>query len=177
MAYPLADEVKTAARWRLPTALAVAAVLYLLLLALGGRLLNDADTFWQIAVGNWIMTAGHVPHVDVYSLTMAGKPWISSQWLAQVAFADVYALAGWGIVVVVSAAAIASAFGLLTRFLHASLGADAGVGPGRRRFCFGLAAYGGAAACAGAAGDGALGRRPDARSSTNAGLRPSRCCR
>ena len=49
--------------------------------------------------------------------TMAGKPWISSQWLAQVVFAEVYALAGWGGVVVVSAAAIASAFGLLTRFL------------------------------------------------------------
>jgi hypothetical protein len=46
MAYSLADDVKTAARWRLPTALAVAAGCYLMLLALGARLLGDADTFW-----------------------------------------------------------------------------------------------------------------------------------
>jgi len=121
MAYSLADDVKTAARWRLPTALAVAAGCYLMLLALGGRLLADPDSFWQIAVGNWIMTQGHVPHVDVYSFTMAGRPWISSQWLAQVAFAEVYALAGWSGVVLASAAAIATAFGLLTRFLTEKL--------------------------------------------------------
>jgi hypothetical protein len=121
MAYSLADDVKTAARWRLPTALAVAAGCYLMLLALGARLLGDADTFWQIAVGNWIMTQGHVPHVDVYSFTMAGKPWISSQWLAQVVFAELYSLAGWSGVVVASAAAIAGAFGLLTRFLTEKL--------------------------------------------------------
>ena len=121
MAYPLADEVKTAVRWRLPVPLAVAAGCYLLLLALGGRLLADADTFWQIAVGNWILAHGAVPHVDVYSLTMAGKSWISSQWLAQVVFAQAYAWAGWAGVVSLSAATIATAFGLLTRFLLARL--------------------------------------------------------
>ncbi len=117
MAFSLAEDVRTAARWRLPAALGVAAGCYLLLLALGGRLLNDADTFWQIAVGNWILAHGAVPHVDVYSWTMAGKPWISSQWLAQVIYAEIYALAGWNGVVVGSAAAIAATFGLLTRFL------------------------------------------------------------
>jgi hypothetical protein len=48
---------------------------------------------------------------------MAGVPWISSQWLAQVAFAQVFAVAGWAGVVVLSATTIAAAIGLLTRFL------------------------------------------------------------
>lgn len=117
MAFSFVEDVRIAARGRLPVALSVAAGCYLLLLVLGGRLLNDADTFWQIAVGDWILAHGAVPHVDMYSWTMAGKPWISSQWLAQVIYAELYAFAGWNGVVVASAAAIAATFGLLTRFL------------------------------------------------------------
>jgi hypothetical protein len=116
MAYSLADAGPIACR-RLPVALAVAAGAYLLLLALGGRLLNDADTYWQIALGDWILAHGTVPRADTFSWTMAGAPWISSQWLAQVVFARVFAVAGWAGVVVATATAIAAAFGLLTRFL------------------------------------------------------------
>jgi hypothetical protein len=121
MVYSLAENVKPVARWRVPVALAVAAGCYLVLLGLGGRLLADADTFWQIALGNWMLAHGQVPHVDTFSFTVAGKPWISSQWLAQVVFAELYAQAGWNGVVVASAAAIALAFGLLTRFLTEKL--------------------------------------------------------
>lgn len=121
MAYSHAQEAGRTLRWRLSSGifwpLTVVGLCYLLLLALGSRLLSDADTYWQIAVGNWIIAHHAVPYVDVYSSTMAGKPWISSQWLAQVVFAEVYAYAGWTGVVVLSAAAIAGTFGLLTRFL------------------------------------------------------------
>lgn len=105
------------ARWRVPVALAVAAACYLLLLAIGGRLLNDPDTYWQIVLGDWIVAHGQVPHVDTFSATLAGTPWISSQWLAQVLFAQAHAAASWAGVVVLSAIAIALAQGLLTRFL------------------------------------------------------------
>ena len=117
MAYSHAGE--TAQGWRLTLSwtLAVAALVYLLLLMLGDRLLNDADTYWQIALGNWMLAQHQVPHVDTFSFSVAGTPWISSQWLAQVAFAGAYALGGWAGVVVVAAAAVAAAFGLLTRFL------------------------------------------------------------
>lgn len=116
MAYLLAH-ARPLTRQRLPVALGMAAVCYLLLLALGGRLLNDADTYWQIALGHWILAHAQVPHADTFSWTMAGKPWISSQWLAQALFAKVFDIAGWTGVVVLGAAAIATAFGLLTRFL------------------------------------------------------------
>ena len=113
----LVENSDRATRWRLPVALAVAAGCYLLLLAVGSRLLNDADTYWQIVLGDWIVAHAQVPHVDTFSATMAGAPWISSQWLAQVLFAQGYAIAGWAGVVVLTAAAIAIAQGLLTRFL------------------------------------------------------------
>lgn len=93
------------------------ALLYVMLLALGGKLLNDADTYWQIALGDWMIANRAVPHVDIYSWTVAGQPWISSQWLAQVIFAAVYGALGWSGVVAVSALAIASAFGLLAYYL------------------------------------------------------------
>ncbi len=97
--------------------LIVAALLYVMLLALGGKLLNDADTYWQIALGDWMIANRAVPHVDTFSWTVAGAPWISSQWLAQVIFAGAYSALGWSGVVAVSALAIASAFGLLTYYV------------------------------------------------------------
>jgi hypothetical protein len=97
--------------------LIVAALMFVMLLALGGKLLNDADTYWQIALGDWMIANRAVPHVDTFSWTVAGAPWISSQWLAQVIFAAAYGALGWSGVVAVSALAIASAFGLLTYYL------------------------------------------------------------
>jgi hypothetical protein len=97
--------------------MAIAALSYLLLLALGGSLLNDPDTHWQIAIGDWILAHRDVPRVDTFSDTMAGAPWISSQWLAQVLFAKAFAIGGWTAVVALTAAAIALAFALLAQFL------------------------------------------------------------
>lgn len=117
MVYSLAEDARPVTRWRVPAALGVAAGCYLLLLALGGRLLNDPDTYWHIALGDWIVAHAQVPHVDTFSATMAGAPWISSEWLSQVVFAQVFAYAGWTGVVVLGAAAIAAALGLLTHTL------------------------------------------------------------
>jgi hypothetical protein len=106
-----------ARRWRLSWPIAVAALSYLLLLVLGGSLLNDADTYWQIALGDWILAHRDVPHVDTFSLTMTGTPWISSQWLAQILFAKAFAVGGWTGVVALTAAAIALALALLAQAL------------------------------------------------------------
>jgi hypothetical protein len=91
--------------------------IYALLFAAGNILLNDPDTLWQIAVGRWIIDHHAVPHTDIYSFTMRGEPWISTQWLAQVLYAKAYAWAGWAGPVVLAAAAIAVTFALLARYL------------------------------------------------------------
>ncbi len=83
----------------------------------GGPLLSDPDTHWHIAVGNWILQHRAVPHVDIYSFTFAGQPWIAKEWLSQVALTVAYDLGGWGGVVALAAAAVGATFALLLRLL------------------------------------------------------------
>jgi hypothetical protein len=99
----------------------VGAAVYALFLLAGNRLLIDPDTLWQITVGQWIIDHGAVPTTDIYSFTMRGQPWISTQWLAQVMFAKTYALFGWSGPVVLASMAIAATFALLATFLSRRL--------------------------------------------------------
>lgn len=91
------------------------------LLLMGNRMLADPDTFWQIEIGRRILDSGALPRSDVFSFTMQGQPWISTQWLAQVCFAQVFALAGWAGPVVLTAASIALSFALVARVLERHL--------------------------------------------------------
>jgi hypothetical protein len=91
--------------------------LYGLLLYAGNRLLRDPDTLWQITLGQWIVAHRAVPQEDMFSFTMHSQPWISTQWLAQVLYAQARSIAGWAGPVVLAAAAIALTFALLAREL------------------------------------------------------------
>ncbi len=93
------------------------AAVYALLLLNGDALLNDPDSFWQVKMGQDILRNGAVPRTDAYSFTMAGQPWISTQWLAQVIFALAFRVAGWSGPVILAAAAAALAFAILAREL------------------------------------------------------------
>jgi hypothetical protein len=95
----------------------VAAAVYLVLLPLGGQLLGDADSYGHLAVGRWILANRAFPHADIFSATFAGEPWIAKEWLSQVLYASAYALGGWNATVVLAAAAVAAALGLLTHAL------------------------------------------------------------
>lgn len=94
---------------------------YALLLFVGDRLLADSDTYWQIAVGRWILDHRTLPSVDIYSYTKAGAPWVSSSWLAQILFAKAYDLAGWTGPAALAAACAAASFALLTAILSRAL--------------------------------------------------------
>ena len=48
---------------------------------------------------------------------MHGAHWIAFEWLSELVYAAVFAVCGWAGVVALAAAAIALAFGLLTRLL------------------------------------------------------------
>src|ERR1700722_7852613 len=121
MTLSVAQSTEVAAPLRGLLPLWVGVGVYALFLLAGNRLLIDPDTLWQITVGQWIIDHRAVPETDVFSFTMRGQPWISTQWLAQVLFAKTYALFGWSGPVVISAGAIAATFALLTRFLNRHL--------------------------------------------------------
>jgi hypothetical protein len=95
MTFTVADTASDTRLLRASLPLWVGVVTYAVLIVTGDRLLLDPDTQWQITVGQWIIDHRVVPHTDVYSFTLRGAPWISTQWLAQLAYAEVYAWFGW----------------------------------------------------------------------------------
>ena len=99
----------------------IGAGVYALFVLAGNALLIDPDTLWQVTVGQGIIDQRAVPHTDIYSFTMRGQPWISTQWLAQVMYAVCYNVAGWAGPVVLAATAIAATFALFARALRRHL--------------------------------------------------------
>jgi hypothetical protein len=103
----------------------VGAAVYVVMVLAGNRLLADPDTQWQLTVGQWIIDHHAVPTEDIYSFTMRGQPWTSTQWLAQVMYAKAFALGGWAGTVALAAGAIALTFALLARFVSRRLSESA----------------------------------------------------
>jgi len=107
--YPVrCPSVDDARAVRGPFALWVGISIYALVMAAGNGLLNDPDTMWQITVGQWILDHRAVPETDIYSFTMQGQPWISTQG-AQVDVPVTFAIAA-GAGPVLAASAIALTF-------------------------------------------------------------------
>ena len=121
MTMTVADTTEHASPMRGLLPLWVGVFIYALFVLAGNRLLIDPDTLWQVAVGQWILDHRAVPETDVFSFTMHGQSWISTQWLAQVLYAKAFAVAGWSGPVVLAAAALAATFALLTKFLSRQL--------------------------------------------------------
>ena len=102
----------------LPVALALAAFA---LCAFSLAVLNDGDTWSHVGTGEWILDHRAVPHVDPFSFTLAGEPWVAHEWLAEVLFALVYRAAGWAGVMLLTGAAAATATYVVARRVIAEL--------------------------------------------------------
>lgn len=46
--------------------------------------LNDPDIWWHLRAGEWILQNHRIPHVDVFSTTTLGRPWVEYCWLFDV---------------------------------------------------------------------------------------------
>lgn len=98
--------------------LCVGAGAYLLLFFIGDHLLRDSDTYWHIAVGQWIIDHAAMPYSDHYSFTRSGSPWMSNAWLSQVLYAKAYAHAGWAGPVALASLATAAALVILLNLIE-----------------------------------------------------------
>lgn len=107
--------------WQFALPLIVGALLFVLMIVAGARLLGDPDIYWHVVVGDWIAAHKAFPHTDPFSLTMAGKPWIAKEWASQLLYAGAYQPGGWAGVAILAAAAIGLTFALLARFLAREL--------------------------------------------------------
>lgn len=84
-----------AARLRAFIGMVVVAAMAVGFLAAGPKFLNDPDTLWHVAVGKDIWLTKSFPHVDAYSHTFAGEPWIAKEWLSQIILYAAFAMGGW----------------------------------------------------------------------------------
>jgi len=69
----------------------------------------DSDLWWHLANGRLIVTTGSIPHVDVYSFSAAGQPWVMHEWLADLAMYLLYQLGGLPSLVAIFAAVVTAA--------------------------------------------------------------------
>jgi hypothetical protein len=51
---------------------------------------RENDLFWQLRTGAWILAHHQAPHVDMYSWTRRGTPWVAHEWLAFVVYSLCY---------------------------------------------------------------------------------------
>lgn len=78
--------------------LAVSALIGLVVLAgvsfLPG-ILNDGDTWWHLAAGEWILREGAVPSTDPFSHSAPGVAWHAHEWAPEILMRLAYVAAGW----------------------------------------------------------------------------------
>lgn len=92
--------------------LAAALAAYALVL-FNPNVLNDADTYWHLAAGEWMVEHRQVLRQDVFSHTWAGRPWVSHEWLSEVLMALAFRAGGWSGLLVLFGLATAATIGLV----------------------------------------------------------------
>jgi hypothetical protein len=102
------------------TPAAGALLLFALTLA-SPAVLNDGDTFWHIAAGEWILAHRAVPSTDPFTFSFGGAPWTAHEWLSEVLLALSFRVGGWSGVVVLTASAVAATFFIFLRRLARDL--------------------------------------------------------
>src|SRR5437899_2372277 len=86
----------------------------------------DPDLWWHLANGRLILTTGSIPHVDVYSFSAAGQPWVMHEWLADLGMYLLYQRGGLPLMVAIFAGIVtASAVCLYLLLRQTGLAASA----------------------------------------------------
>jgi hypothetical protein len=73
----------------------------------------SVDLTYHLRAGADILDTRSIPSVDTWTFTVAGQPWLDQQWLAQAVMAAVFRIGGWTGLVLLRAALVGVAFGLL----------------------------------------------------------------
>lgn len=101
--------------------LIIGVLIFFQVLAYGGKVLGDPDTYLHVAVGRWILAHHMVPYRGVFSATMAGAPWVAHEWLSEVLLAWLFGHFGWTGPVVATALCTAAALAMVLRVLLRTL--------------------------------------------------------
>src|SRR5436305_1343076 len=69
----------------------------------------DPDLWWHLANGRLIVATGSIPHLDLYSFSAAGHPWVMHEWLSDLAMFGLHQFGGLPLLVGVFDAIVMSA--------------------------------------------------------------------
>ncbi len=88
-------------------------VLVLGLLAMTARPATDPDLWWHLRTGQWIVEHHQIPHVDPFSFTRTGAPWVAHEWLSELIFFGLWRITGWTGLIIFSSIVTTAGFMLL----------------------------------------------------------------
>src|SRR5277367_1049049 len=89
------------------------AILLFGLFAMAARNADDPDMWWHLKTGQYITEHRSIPHVDPFSFTRAGAPWVAHEWLTELFLYQAQRMAGWSGVIILFALITAAAFFLV----------------------------------------------------------------
>lgn len=91
----------------------LSALLFAFVFLLGLFSVHETATWLNIGTGGWILAHHAVPRVDIFSYTVAGRPWTTDSWLSDVLFFLVHRAAGPAGLIALKSLVLAAAFALL----------------------------------------------------------------
>mgnify|MGYP003333509978 FL=1 len=62
------------------------ATLFVLIVALNHFKMDENDTWWNIAMGRWMVQNLQIYRTEVFSATGLGRPFIAHEWLSEIIF-------------------------------------------------------------------------------------------
>jgi hypothetical protein len=94
------------------------AAIFAAVLLLGRRMINlDGDLSRHLTFGGLILSEGRIPSTEPLIYPYEGQPYVSHEWLSQVAYRLVYNIAGLPGLVLLAAILLSSTFFILYRYL------------------------------------------------------------
>jgi hypothetical protein len=85
-------------------------VLFLGLFLMTLRPIADPDFWWHLRTGEFIVQTHTIPHIDPFSYTKAGEPWITHEWLSELLIYGLFQLGGYGLLIFFFSIIITGAF-------------------------------------------------------------------
>ena len=85
--------------------------------AMSTNVFADADSYWHIAAGRWIVEHHAIPVRDVFTHSMTGVTWTAHEWLSEVVLYGAYRQLGWHGLQWLTSVCFAISAGYMMRFL------------------------------------------------------------
>jgi hypothetical protein len=82
------------------------------------RPLSDADFWWHLKTGEYILKTHSIPKTDLFSFTNYGKAWVTHEWLSEAIFYILYSRLGFNALIIIFAVLTALAFWIAFKRSH-----------------------------------------------------------